>query len=164
MAMKHRPFLVAWTALCICLPVAAQWQWVDKTGRVVFSDRAPPPDIPESSIRKRPHALASSVDTPANHAVPAAAVVPRALVEDKALMEKKRQAMQTEAAQRQQQENDVARIQAENCQRARRVKAGLDAGQRQSRLNDQGEREFLDEAGLAAEAQRLQAIIERDCR
>ncbi|HZY15413.1 MAG TPA: DUF4124 domain-containing protein, partial [Ramlibacter sp.] len=32
-------------ACSVPLAAAAQWQWLDKDGRKVFSDRAPPPDI-----------------------------------------------------------------------------------------------------------------------
>ncbi|MFL6695279.1 MAG: DUF4124 domain-containing protein, partial [Ramlibacter sp.] len=39
-------------ALACVLPLSAmaQWQWIDKSGRRVFSDQAPPPDIPAKSI------------------------------------------------------------------------------------------------------------------
>ena len=33
---------------------AAQWQWIDKDGRKVFSDRPPPADIQEKNILKQP--------------------------------------------------------------------------------------------------------------
>jgi hypothetical protein len=40
---------------CLAWAVAqAQWQWVDKDGRKVFSDRAPPPDIPARNILRQP--------------------------------------------------------------------------------------------------------------
>jgi hypothetical protein len=34
----------------------AQWQWIDKDGRKVYSDRSPPSDIQEKNILKRPAA------------------------------------------------------------------------------------------------------------
>jgi hypothetical protein len=46
-----------WLVLgCVCLlPLAAsaQWQWIDKNGKKVFSDQAPPPDVPEKNILRR---------------------------------------------------------------------------------------------------------------
>ena len=32
----------------------AQWQWIDKDGRKVYSDRPPPPDIPAKDVIKQP--------------------------------------------------------------------------------------------------------------
>src|SRR5688500_11818225 len=32
----------------------AQWQWIDKDGRKVFSDRSPPSDIPAKNILRHP--------------------------------------------------------------------------------------------------------------
>ena len=43
-------------ALACAVPVVciAQWQWVDKDGRKVFSDQPPPPDVPAKNILKQP--------------------------------------------------------------------------------------------------------------
>ena len=39
----------------LATPLAyAQWQWVDKDGRKVFSDQPPPPGTPNDKILKRP--------------------------------------------------------------------------------------------------------------
>src|SRR6188768_2550141 len=42
---------------CVCcvLPLAAhaQWQWTDKNGKNIFSDTAPPPEVPEKNILRR---------------------------------------------------------------------------------------------------------------
>jgi hypothetical protein len=54
--------------------------------------------------------------------------------------------------------------QAESCQRARLAKSGLDAGLRISRTNANAEREFLEGAARAEETQRLQNIIDADCK
>lgn len=148
-------------------PALAQWQWLDKDGRKVFSDRAPPPDVPDRNILKRPgEALRISDDraapVPAGTATSAPAAV-QSTGQDKELSAKRKQAAEAEAAKRQQETERTAAARAETCERARRTKAGLDAGQRATRLNDKGEREFLDEAGVAAETQRLQGIINESC-
>jgi hypothetical protein len=160
-----KPLLFA-AAIAIALPAFAQWQWLDKDGRKVFSDRPPPNDIPEKNILKQPGSRLRAMDVPASGAPAATAPSPaaRPTGEDKELAEKKRQATDAEAAKRRQEDERAARAQADNCNRARQAKAGLDAGVRLSRINEKGEREFLDDAGRAAEAQRLQSIIDESCR
>ena len=50
--------LIAAGLLCIASSSMAQWQWLDRSGRKVFSDRPPPADISEKNIIKRPGAAA----------------------------------------------------------------------------------------------------------
>lgn len=57
----------------------------------------------------------------------------------------------------------VAAERADNCQRARRALTTVNSGIRIATINDKGEREFMDEGALAAERQRIQAIIRSDC-
>ena len=161
-AMKILPVLAL--VLSGLLPVHgfAQWQWVDKDGRKVFSDRPPPSDIPAKNIVKQPGAkaapaAASTPDTAA--AAPASAPRPGASApvlkltgKDKELDDKKKQAEADEADKRKQDELRVAQLKVENCMRARKAKTSLDSGIRIARTNDKGEREFLDDAGRAAEA------------
>jgi Domain of unknown function (DUF4124) len=52
--MKLTHLLLAATVTCFCSGAMAQWQWIDKDGRKVFSDRAPPPDVADKNIVKRP--------------------------------------------------------------------------------------------------------------
>ncbi|MDR3371756.1 DUF4124 domain-containing protein [Rhodoferax sp.] len=150
----------------------AQWQWVDKDGRKVFSDRAPPPGVPDKDIIKRPgqsKITPSPVDTEASAtgaaaSAPSAANSPKISGVDKDLAEKKKKADQEEAAKRKVEEDKRAKTKADNCARAKQAKAGLDSGVRLSRTNQQGEREILDDAARAAESQRIQSIIDSDCK
>ena len=158
-----RPLLC--TAACLyALTASAQWQWIDKDGHRVFSDMPPPSSIPEKNILKRPGSRGPG-SVPAAATAPAAptAAAPAAGL-DKALDEKKKQAESAETARRKAEEERNARIRADNCARAQQAKAGIDAGGRQTRLNERGEREFLDEAAIAAESQRLQGLIDENCR
>ncbi len=151
-------------ALCLyALTAGAQWQWMDKDGRKVFSDRAPPSDIPEKDILKRPGGRGYTAPA----VVPAAPVAASAAAPagvDKSLQEKKKQAEDAEAAKRKAEEERNSRLMAENCQRAQQAKTGLDSGGRMSRINEKGEREFFDENAIAAEGQRLQGIINENCK
>lgn len=170
------PYLLALACAC-SLPLAAtaQWQWIDKDGRKVFSDRGPPPDVPEKNILRRPGGGPRSAPAPAPAATePAddklaaapsrAASAPKGGAVDKDLEEKKRKAEEAEKAQRAAEEQKVAKAKAENCTRARQGKATFDSGIRVARVNDKGEREIMDDKARAAEQQRLQTIIDSDCR
>ena len=155
----------------LCLSASAQWQWIDKDGRKVFSDRAPPPDILEKNIVKRPSSRVPAVTMPAEAteeaALPAAAGSapagkPSGL--DKELEAKKKQALDAEQAKRKQAEELATKTKIENCARAKQAKVTFDSGVRVGRVNAAGEREIMDEAARAEEIKRIQGIIARDCR
>jgi len=158
-------------ALACVLPLSAlaQWQWVDKDGRRVFSDKAPPPEIPAKSILKGPAGRSLPAPDPEPVAAAAAPVARQAASalkvsgRDKELEERKKQAEAAEAEKKKAQEHQAAAARADNCKHAREAKATLDSGIRLSRVNDKGEREILDDAQRAGEAQRVQGIIANNC-
>lgn len=96
--------LLHWLVLgCACalpLSASAQWQWVDNSGKKVFSDQPPPTDIPEKNILRRagpsPSARAPAPVTPAPEgssdtaAAPKAAPPPKPTGVDKELEERPR--------------------------------------------------------------------------
>ena len=156
-----------------CLPAfaAAQWQWIDNNGQRVFSDKAPPPEIPPKNILRQPGvrgtppaALEAQAAASAAAAAPkAAASAPKISGKDAALEDKRKQAEAAAADKKKKQEEEIASVRAENCKRARQSKATFDAGIRISRVNDKGEREILDDKQRAAELKHLEGIIARDC-
>jgi hypothetical protein len=163
--------------LAFALPAVcfAQWQWIDKDGRKVFSDKSPPPEIPAKSILRQPGSrvstapsvpAATAADTAASAAQVAksAASAPKLSGKDKELEEKRKKAEAADAEKKKAQEEEVAKQRAENCTYARRNKATFDSGVRIARTNDKGEREFMDDATRAAESKRVEAIIARDCK
>lgn len=149
----------------------AQWQWVDKTGRKVFSDQPPPADIPASSILRQPGGRAAApapaaVAAPAPQAEaakPGTPPAPKVTGKDPALEEKRKRAEAAEAEKAKAEEEKLAQGRAENCQKAKRAKATLDSGMRISRVNDKGEREVLDDATRDRELKSYEAAIARDC-
>lgn len=156
-------------ACLVPLVASAQWQWIDKSGRKVFSDQAPPPEIAADKILKRPGPRGRSVDAqPAPETAAAAAAaapaLPKITGKDKVLDEKKKQMDAAEAEKKKAQEEKVAAMRAENCTRARSAKATYDTGVRISRVNDKGEREILDDKQRAAEMKHLDGVIARDCK
>ena len=99
----------------------------------------------------------------AETATPAASV-PKVSGKDKELQEKKKLADAAEAEKKKAQEEEYAKMRADNCERAKRSKANFDSGVRISTTNAKGEREILDDAQRAAEAKRLEKIIASDCK
>lgn len=165
----------------ICaLPLAAnaQWQWIDNQGKKVFSDQAPPPEIPEKNILRRaggaPPRVSFSPVTPTADAAatgaavaapsPAASAAARPTGIDKELAEKAKKAEEAEKAEKAAEAAKVAKAKADNCTRAKQGKATFDSGIRVARLNAQGEREVMDDKARAAEQKRLQTVIDSDCK
>lgn len=159
----------------MALSAAAQWQWVDKDGRKVFSDRAPPADIPKKSILKELtntalNPLAGKVESPLAVAadtaasVPAAkASIPRVSGRDPELEARKKQADALEEAKKQAAAEKLAIARADNCERVKKGQASLKSGVRIAITNANGEREFMDDAARAAETRRLESIASTDC-
>ena len=180
-AMKLIQTLLVVTLTGLSFAASAQWQWLDKDGRKVFSDRAPPADIQDKNILKRPgnyrvpavpvtdltaEAQGAATSAPAAvqaAALPASGAKPASGL-DKELVAKKKLAKDAEAAKRKADEERIAKAQVENCVRAKQGKTTFESGVRIGRTNGAGEKEFMDDAARATELKRMQSIIERDCK
>jgi hypothetical protein len=173
--MKLIRSFLALVSAGLCTAALAQWQWIDKDGHKVFSDRAPPPDVIDKNIVKRPAGRTPSTPTPAADgagtdtaqaipapSAPASATKPSGL--DKELEARKKQAADAEAAKRKADEERVTKAKIENCARAKQAKSTFDSGVRVARTNASGEREFMDDAARATELKRVQGIIDADCK
>jgi hypothetical protein len=164
-----RIFLTAATCM-MAMAASAQWQWIDKDGRKVFSDRAPPSEVQEKNILKRPVARAAVASTAAAAADVSASVpqpgasAPKLNGVDKDLQDKKKKAEEAELAKRKAEEEKVLKAKVENCARAKQAKASLDSGMRIARTNEKGEREVMDDDARASEMKRIQSVIEADCK
>ena len=159
---------IALLALVCSVPIAAsaQWMWLDKGGRKVFSDQPPPPDVAPDRVLKQPGMRGSPATVPTVAAAPAAAPasLPKPAGKDKALEDRKKQAEAAEADKKKAEEAKVAAARAENCSRAKTSRANYASGVRLSRMNDKGEREILDDSQRAAEMKVLDQVIARDCQ
>lgn len=145
----------------------AQWQWVDATGRKVFSDTPPPDSVAEKNILKRPGGLArTSASGPAAATTESkddAASAPKPSGRDELLEARKKQAEEAEQAKKKAEAERLSKVRAENCERAKSAKATLSSGVRLATTNAKGEREIMDDAARAREAKRLDDIIRADC-
>lgn len=167
------------TLLALTLTLAAGlghaqaiWKWKDKDGRIQISDRAPPNDVPARDILSQPAGASSKATATAPAPVAdvgkAAPTAPAASGVESALDKKRKQdaadkASQQAAAQAAEKAR-VAAAKAENCSRARGHMAALESGQRMSRMNANGEREFLDDQARAAESARTRQLMDSNCQ
>lgn len=171
---KHLLLLLAgWT---FALSAAAQWQWIGKDGRKVFSDRPPPADIQDKDILKQPggrsRAKAPVAATePTEGAAAAATAAPAAKAntpkisgKDAELETKKKKLEEEEAAKKKVDDEKVAKARADNCERTKKAMVTIQSGARISTTNTKGEREIMDDSGRAAESKRLQSIMDSDCK
>ena len=159
----------------LCGVASAQWQWIDKDGHKVFSDRAPPTEISDKNILKRPNshmpAQPAASDAGASDTATNAPAAPALLASskpvgglDKELEAKKKQAQDAEAAKRKAAEVEVIKAKIENCARAKQAKTTLESGVRLGRVNASGEREIMDDAARSMELKRIQGIMAKDCQ
>jgi len=175
--MKIAHWIVLGGACLLPLAAGAQWQWLDQNGKKVYSDKAPPPDVPEKNILRSP-AVSSSrpTFTPLNPGDAAgtagvtgesAAAAPKPKPPsgvDKELEEKTKKAEEAEKAKKAEEARKLAEAKADNCKRAQQGKATFDSGIRIARVNAQGEREIMDDKMRADEQRRLQTVIDNDCK
>ena len=176
-----RTFVAAFFCMAFAAVASAQWQWIGKDGRKVFSDQSPPAEIQEKDILKRPGGSVRSsapvaVNTAGTPAVSAAgkpasaasaptakASAPKVTGKDAELEAKKKKAEEEQAEKKKAEEEKVAKTKAENCARAKNGLATLKSGVRMASRNDKGETEVFDDAKRASESKRAQEIIDSSC-
>lgn len=171
--------LASWA---FALSAAAQYQWIGKDGRKVFSDRPPPADVQEKDILKQPGGRrvalpvipAEPVDAAASGdpATPAVAAAkpkadpnaPKISGKDAELEAKKKKLEEEAAAKKKADDDRVAQARAENCGRAKKAVAQMESGVRVAATNARGEREIMDDNARAVELKRAQSVVDRDCK
>jgi hypothetical protein len=76
---------------------------------------------------------------------------------------KKRKLEQEQAAKKQEQQVAEAKLKEEHCRNARGNLAMLEQGGRQARINDKGERYFLEDAQIESEKDRARKAVQTSC-
>lgn len=154
----------------------AQWQWVDESGKKVYSDRPPPIAVPESDILKAPKgALRPNGDrSQAARALAADEPAAEASQEDQELKAKVEQIQAQEQQKAQDNSAAMAQSNAEieksnaaarkgNCERARNRLAQLEPGKRVMATDASGSVGFMSDATRASERQTAQDIMKANC-
>lgn len=168
----------------------AQWQWVDDSGRKVFSDTPPPTSIPQNRILKQPKAVtpapvARSSNQDAQEGQEGqdgqqAQAQPgqgedadlKARVEAQNNAEQQARAKEVEDTKKQNEEIDRknaeierqnAQARANNCNSARQRLQQLEPGRRVTTTDGQGNTGYMSDAQREAERQRAQQSIRDNC-
>ena len=160
-------------ALLLALPIVANaeiYKWKDKNGSIRYSDTPPPSNIKQESIGNK-KALKPSVAAPA---VPVAAQkapagsdaskdsppVPGSADEEAAL--KRQSNAEVEKSNKLEKEKqDLAK--AENCKAAKSNLASYEQGGRVYKMNEKGERIYLDENDFKAGKEKATQEINENC-
>jgi hypothetical protein len=166
--------LLAVASAGFALTAFAQWQWLDKDGRRVFSDRSPPAEVQDKDILKRPPGSLKPILLPAASDDASAAVpdkpagakpgLPKLSGKDADLETRKKKADDEVAARKKTEDDKLAKSRADNCERAKTAMATLQSGVRMSSINAQGEREVFDDVRRASEIKRTQDVIDSSCK
>jgi hypothetical protein len=167
----------------------AQWAWRDAQGKITYSDAPPPADVQPASILRQPDMAPpaeagkgdksapsgtySTPDTMVRGADPApapapaeaprpAAGNPKSLAEQEADF-RKRAAERERAAQKAEADEAKAAERAAACSQAQGYLQMIEAGTRLMRPDAEGNRNFLDDDQRAAEVQKAQETISKNC-
>ena len=167
-------------SLAWSMSAVAQYQWVDKDGRKVYSDRPPPSEIPQKNIVAQPGGArsgsaaaiaddATGLRDPLAPGSAASAPKPGLGVlkiggTDKDLEAKKKEADDAEAARKKADADKQAKVRENNCKLAKQGMSTMDSGMRLAQIDAKGERVILDDNARAAEVKRYQAVINTDCK
>jgi hypothetical protein len=162
--LRVAAFAVALMAGLHVSVAGAQWAWKDDTGRMVYSNLPPPANVKASRIVRQPTAAATPADAEPGKpaAAPPAAGATKTWAERDAEF-RKRQQERADGERKAQDEEQKAAQKAADCQRSRGYLKALEDGVRVTRTDAAGNREFLDDAQRATEAERMRKAVADFC-
>jgi hypothetical protein len=143
-------------ALCVALQASAQmYKWVDSDGKAQYSDKPPPSNVKTEKLPVPARAAGAPAAKAGNAAAPkdAAKAEPKTAAEQERAF-RKRQLDAAKAQEEEAKKQAETRDRAENCKRAKAALANLALGGRQVRMDEKGERVFLDDEQIARETAR----------
>jgi hypothetical protein len=156
-------FLVFVAASLLAAPAIAQqlYKYVGPDGRTHYTDRPP---AEARKAEKVTSSRVSSVPGTANSASGDAAkatALKSAAEQEQAFRQRRLEA--AEKAQKEEKLAEEKRQRAQTCAQMRRDVAGMQAGGRYARVNEKGERIFLEDAQIQQEIARMQQEIAANC-
>jgi hypothetical protein len=161
--------LLAAALATVPAPASAQWQWRDASGRMVYSDVPPPPDVtrlvkspgqPSGEYKPVEAAPASTEAAPARPVDAKAAAAPAPTAEEAF---QKRRTERLEAAAKEAQKEADANERATRCAQLRNYAQGLQQGVRTGVMTSDGGVQFFGGEQRQAELLKTNANIEKDC-
>lgn len=155
--------LIAWLNTPV-LAHAEIYKWKDKNGAIRYSDVPPPSNVPHESLGKRAGKTPAPVEAPA----------PSTPTSPPSTQKQSPNNNETDAGQRQDEAEDAKRkaqaaeeeLQAkqQNCSTAKANLENYKQGGRVYKMNEQGEREYMGDAELAAAIDNAQGEVDKYCQ
>jgi hypothetical protein len=146
------------------LSQAEIYKWKDKDGSIRYTDTPPPSNIKQEAIGAK-KAVQPTVTAPVENAAPVPEKVKDlkapANAEDAAAAQRQRNA-EIEKKNKQEKEAEVKR-KAENCSAAKANYETYKQGGRVYKMNERGEREYMDDKELNAGKEKAQQEIDENC-
>ena len=174
MKKMYSVLLPALLALSFALPACAQYVWIDNNNVKVYSDKPPPVHVPAHRILKgprgyQPKTIKESKAEPGdatngrNKDGKAASAPQRPMTTaEKNADFNKRRMERLEKEKKEAAEQKDRQTKAENCERARAYQRALRSGQRISRSNATGGRDYMGEEERANETRKVEETL-REC-
>jgi Domain of unknown function (DUF4124) len=135
------------------------YKWVDKDGKVQYSDQPPLSGDAKKLKRKSKDAA-----KPASAAPDGNAATPGKSVADQELEFRKRKGEKEETEKKQKLDAEIAQQNKEYCNGLRGNLRSLSDGSRLTRYNEKGERIFMDEKERATTKQDVEEKLAKDCK
>lgn len=169
--MKSVCFIIG-LVIMTALPSISQadiYKWKDKDGNTRYSDTPPPSNIKLENIGTKKAVSPTGKEPLSAVAQPAPAAPAKEIVletpprneEDVAAEQRRRNA---EAEKKNKQEKEAeSKLKAENCKAAKANLASYAQGGRVYKMNEKGEREYLDDAGLKQGADKARGEVAQYC-
>ena len=165
MKLRHRSrqqFIpAALSSLCLLLASAAahaQYLWIDEKGIKQFSDRPPPPSVPEQRILKAPGKASFNPDASAPD-VPAAPARNGATLAEREADYQRRHSEARAAADKAAEQTRQRAEQAANCEIARKNQQAISDGIRIATYDKNGERHFMTDAERAEQEKNNRKVL-----
>lgn len=151
--------LILGLSLAFAAGASAQlYRWVDKDGRVRYTDTPPP-----AGVQSRTVGAPAAAPAPATDAAAQGASKGPLTPADQEQAFRKRRLEAQKAAEKSELARKEAEAKQQNCARAQEYLRTLESGQRVTRTNAQGEREFIDDATRARETQAARQAVQDWC-
>jgi hypothetical protein len=162
--MERLLFLVAF-ALAAGAAQAQVYKCVDSSGKTVYSQSPCARDSRTTTLERnaRPAAAPAANAAAAAKGEAAKASGPKTAAELEQEFRKRRQE-QEEAQKKEEQKLAEAKDREENCRSARMQLTGLESNPRQLRIDEKGERYFLDDAQVEREKDRARRAVDSWCK
>lgn len=144
-------------ASILAMPIAANaqiYKWKDKDGVMRYSDMPPPSNVEYESLGGKKFTPSQPTSTPA---------ATKPATEATSNVEAKPQETPEQMKERKRIEEADAKAKQQNCTTARANLRAFEQGGRISQVNEAGEREYLDDAALAKNAEQARKDIAEFC-